>query len=268
MHDAHEGLGRPTAESEDQQATRRRFRGVPFLRIFIGLLLCSVVAYLLSYTVGLTRLLYLATLGWGVLTTGVYLIRLGRRRPWTRALIAALLLPLVIYLAVAGKPPDAAQLRQVYRARLRSFDHTLYIWGGETHIGIDCSGLARIALCEAMVAAGIRTGNPRLLGPMLWKCWWQDLGARALREGYGGYTVCLGDANRLAGFDAPFLQPGDLAVTDTHVLIYLGRQQWIEANPADGHVVINTAGPDSPRSYFNTPVTFVRWRILAEMQQP
>jgi len=261
MHDTHRWLQRFT-ECLYGRETSGQVRGVPFLRIFAWLLLISAVAYLLSYTVTSVRLLYLAALGWGLLTAGVYLFRSGRRRPWTRALVAALLVPLAIYLLVAGRTPDPAQLRNAYVARLRAFNHTLYLWGGETHIGIDCSGLARIAFCEALVAVGLRTGNPRLLGPMLWQFWWQDLGARAMREGYGGFTLPLGAADRLAGFDAPFLQPGDLAVTDNHVLIYSGRQQWIEANPSDGRVVINTATPDSQRSYFNTAVTFVRWKAL------
>ncbi len=43
-----------------------------------------------------------------------------------------------------------AHLRGVYRVCLISFRGTHYLWGGETHIGIDCSELARTAFCDAM----------------------------------------------------------------------------------------------------------------------
>jgi cell wall-associated NlpC family hydrolase len=85
-----------------------------------------------------------------------------------------------------------------------------------------------------------------------------------MHDGYRGYTLPVGHAEHLAGYANPTLHPGDLAVTEdrSHVMIYLGDRQWIEANPEDGRVVINTASRNSTRGYFNTPVSIVRWRFL------
>ncbi len=56
-----------------------------------------------------------------------------------------------------------------------------------------------------------------------------------------------------------------MAVTgDSHVMIYYGHEQWIEASPGDRKVVVNEAPANSRRSYFNVPVKLVRWRILED----
>ncbi len=228
------------------------------------MLACCTLAYLLSVTYGVVRLLYLATLAWGLIGAAVGLVRLAVRVPRRRPVIPLAGMLMLGWAVLGGRPVEKAALRAADQARLRAFEHTRYVWGGETHAGIDCSGLARIALCEALVAEGVRTANPRLLGPRLWRVWWQDVRAEALRDGRFGLTIPVGNAPRLAGYDSPDLRPGDLAVTapGRHVLVYLGRRRWIEANPDDRRVVINRAGPDSPRGYFHIPAAILRWKML------
>lgn len=241
-------------------------RGFPWMRFFLVLLAICVVVYVLSMTYAFTRLLYLLTLAWGITGAVVWWGRHLRRQPRACLLIAAPVLVVIGWALAAGRPEDPAALRAAYIQRLRAYEHTLYVWGGETHVGIDCSGLARLALCEAMVTEGVRSGNPRLLGPRLWRLWWQDLSAEALGDGGRGWTQPIGHARRLAGLPSDALRPGDLAVTEhgSHVLIYLGQQRWIEANPEDHQVVINRADADSPRGYFLIPMVLMRWTPLRE----
>ena len=162
-----------------------------------------------------------------------------------------------------SKPVKSSALRTVYINQLKSYVGTQYYWGGETRLGIDCSGLARTAFWQTMLAEGISKHNFHLLVPILWKFWWRDLSASDMEDGKYNYTKHIGKADKLAGYNNKNLSPGDIAIPgSSHVLIYIGNNQWIEASPEDNKVVINKAIPNSKRSYFNMKVEFVRWWIL------
>lgn len=209
------------------------------------------------------RLLLAGTLLFTIFTCLVYLLSLiGRRPMWIFPAIFFLTL-FIVWSVMASHSPDQESLRTEYRDRMHDFLGAPFAWGGETEDGIDCSGLARSALWLAMFRQGIKEFNPKLLGPTLWKFWWRDMSARAMDEGTHGYTRVIGYARKLAGYDTSDLQIGDMAVScKTHVMVYYGNGEWIEASPIDKKVVINSAPANSKREWFNEPVTFVRWRIL------
>lgn len=63
-----------------------------------------------------------------------------------------------------------------------------------------------------------------------------------------------------------FLLPGDLAVTSdgVHIMAYLGNEQWFEADPAFGEVVILRKGESD--QWLQTSVELLRWRCLGNDQ--
>ena len=105
------------------------------------------------------------------------------------------------------------------------------MWGGENHLGVDCSGLLRTAMVEAHALEAVRTFNPALLRQAIW-LWWNDASANEIGKGYSGLTKTIGPVMRLADA-AVHMAPGDFAVTadGVHVLAYLGNKEWIEADP-------------------------------------
>lgn len=239
------------------------------LRTLVSALIICVALYVLSYTTPLSRLAYLGTAALGLLSGLLYLGRLIRRRPRVIVPLLALVLAIAAWVIHADRPTDIAGLRAEYLRHLQAYTGTVYIWGGETHVGVDCSGLARAALVEAMVSEGIKEGNPRLLGPLLWRFWWQDIGTRGMDAGAFGLTRHVAYANALSDGAPAAAQPGDLAVIGrTHVLIYLGDNRWIEANPDDHRVVTNTADISADRPYFNLPAHLMRWTVLETREGP
>ena len=234
------------------------------LWVFVGLLAACAVTVRVAIMTLLVCMLLFGTLLFGLFTGLVYLIKLSDMHP--RALYPCLffIALFVVWVVLADRPPHVEMLRSTYIKRLHKFEGVSYIRGGETTSGIDCSGLARSALWQAMIIEGGREFNPELLGLKFWKFWWRDLSADAIYRGDYGYTAAIGSAAKLAGYDTSDLQPGDMAVANAgiHVLIYVDKGEWIEASPDDKKVVINKAPANSKRRWFNVPVTFVRWKIL------
>jgi hypothetical protein len=189
---------------------------------------------------------------------------LWKRRTLRRLLLILPLIPMVA-LILPGREIDGTELRADYLERMSSLEETRYVWGGESRRGIDCSGLPRKALRDALLAYGLRNGNGSAIRGYV-EQWWYDASARALGEGYRGYTVALKMRGSLRDLDLRSLVPGDLAVTadGLHILAYIGDENWIQADPGLGRVATLNCRT-SNNIWFSTPVTLHRWTILDSM---
>ncbi|MEO8351390.1 MAG: NlpC/P60 family protein, partial [Chthoniobacteraceae bacterium] len=167
------------------------------------------------------------------------LIGLVWNRRWLRFALLALTALCAVFL---GMPTRNAirteELRSDYIAGLRRYEGVRYFWGGESSRGIDCSGLVRRGLIDALARRGLRTGEAGLVRRAI-ELWWDDCTARALGKKHHGLTVQLLDTPSINTLDHSRILPGDLAVTDNgvHIMAYLGDRRWIEADP-DAHRVI------------------------------
>ena len=184
-----------------------------------------------------------------------------RRKPLRFGWLA---LPVLVVLpfALPGDHPDGAALRGAYVARMTQLVGTKYVWGGESSRGIDCSGLPRKALRDALLGYGIRHMNGVALREFA-RQWWYDASAKALGKGYRNYTVPLAPHGTIGKMDYASLRPGDLAVTTSgvHILAYLGEERWIQADPGIGQVAILNGHTDE-NGWFGVPVTTHRWSVL------
>ena len=185
---------------------------------------------------------------------------------WKRKLmrLAWLAIPLLVAipLTLPGRAIHTKELRAEYVARMTQLVGTKYVWGGESSRGIDCSGLPRKSLRDALFGDGIRHLDGGLLR-MVVEQWWYDASAKALGQGYRNYTVPLEAHGTIRQMDYSGLMPGDLAVTTSgvHILAYLGNDQWIQADPGIGVVAILNGRSDMNR-WFDVPVTTHRWSVL------
>jgi hypothetical protein len=186
-----------------------------------------------------TSLVRLALLGLWLLMTLSLVVLLWPRKTWRNLLLITLAL-LGLFAVLPERPADTARLRQRFVRHLQTYDGVRYIYGGENHLGIDCSGLVRAAMFRALVDEAVCGVNPALLRAAL-TLWWRDTNALQLGKGGKGLTLSIGDGLPLPMRAAPNLRPGDLAVTTSgsHVLGYLGETRWIEADPdvARVHIV-------------------------------
>lgn len=177
-----------------------------------------------------------------------------------------LILPLVLILPflLPGKPMDQIALRSDCMERLRGFEGTVYVWGGESRTGIDCSGLPRRALRDALFQQGV-TGMNGAAFRQWARQWWFDTSAKAMGEGYRGFTCAVGISGPLRKLDFTQLEPGDLAITadGRHVMVHLENGNWIQADPGPGKVEISNPVTDS-RAWFDAEVLVWRWVLLSE----
>lgn len=193
----------------------------------------------------------------GLLTIPITLLLPHRR---LRALALGITVPVLLGLALPAREVDANALRDAYLTELRTYDAATYVWGGENHRGIDCSGLVRKGLVDATASEAVRRIDAGLTRRAL-ELWWFDASAQALGEGYRGWTHEVTRAPDFASLDPALLRQGDLAVTQDglHVLAYLGDSTWIQADPVPMRVHVDRA---SGTGWFTHPISVVRWRLL------
>ena len=216
----------------------------------------------LNSTVLRFSLLTVMLAGW---VTALFLVwhwRVGRGA--ARWIVGLLLLVSALVLIVPARSPDTEDLRQRYAVALRSYVDTPYVWGGEGRIGIDCSGLVRRALIDACLGSARARWDAGALRQAL-GLWWHDQSAAAMGANEAGTTVRLFRSGRVAGLsEVQALKPGDLAVVGggSHVMAYLGKSTWIEADPGEGKVIVIVSG--QPNTWLNVPAQLVRWKMLAD----
>lgn len=198
-------------------------------------------------------------------TLGLWITTL--ERVWNRGFLRWLWLSLPLAVAICFLLPGqtaTGSLQQRYADQLRSFEKVPYRWGGESPRGIDCSGLPRRALRQAMRREGLSNGDGSLLR-MAFQQWWQDASAENLSVGIRDLTRPLGVSGKIAALDTQSLRPGDLAITwgGVHLIVFLGDDLWIQADPGQGKVAIEHAQRDS-NPWFVKEVTLHRWRCLQD----
>jgi hypothetical protein len=222
------------------------------------LFVCDVLIPISSFWTRLAGVALLCAV-WG---GGLYCF--WRRRTVRIVLLAVCLVMLGFAVAPDWGKTDIGLLRRDYLAALMRYDGVRYVWGGENILGIDCSGLARRGLVEALIRRSIRSCNPGLLRRALW-IWWHDCTAKELGTGESGMTDLVVETPELNRLDSNRIQAGDLAVTQggAHVMIYLGENEWIEADPGV-RCVITLHIPHSRSPWCQTPMRIMRWKVLRE----
>jgi len=190
------------------------------------------------------------------------LLALVWRQRWVRFSLLALTVSAAMFLVLPSRRPVSNALRSDYVSALADYEGAPYHWGGENHRGIDCSGLVRRGLIDAMFRRGARTLDPGLIRRAI-ALWWNDCTAKALGEHYLNQTARVLDATSVNSLDHSQILPGDLAVTTNgvHIMAYLGDRRWIEADPGVGRV-ISVNAPCLSNGWFVVPMNIVRWRAL------
>jgi len=228
--------------------------------IILGLVSVLAMVPMLANPVNnlISRLGFLGVMG------GVWLGMLACLWKWKAARVVLILLPLsaAAVLALPGKRMNPGGLREDYVVRMKGYEGTRYYWGGENSRGIDCSGLPRRALRDALWKQGWEQADGELLRMAIGQ-WWFDSSARALAEGYRGNTRALGGKGTVRNLDLTGLRSGDLAITadGVHVMIYVGEGKWIQAEPSMG-MVVTLDGKKGASDWFDVPVTTHRWQVL------
>ncbi len=214
----------------------------------------AVVLYPVSTT--LTRLGSLILLA--VIWAGLLWLTWSRIR--LRIITVGVTLIAVAYALAPARPVNSRTLTAEFIESLRRYQGVRYVWGGESFLGIDCSGLMRRGLIDAMALRGLRTFDGGMIRSAF-SLWWHDQTAGELGDARSGVTTGRFKTESINATEPSRLLPGDLAANEVHILAYLGGNEWIEADPDAGKVVVVSV--PSQDVWFNKPMRIVRWSVLA-----
>ncbi len=229
-----------------------------FKSLWISVFILTV--FIWFYPINISILRYFLVLALPFLLCGLSFFIWKRKS--IRFLPFVIALIIIVFISIPGRTGDKGRLRIQYVKCLVKYEGVRYIWGGETILGIDCSGLVRKGLIDALFQEGIKTLNSALIRNSLY-LWWNDCSAKSLKEGYRNFATPLFDAESVNSIKLGQLEMGDIAVTSDgiHVLAYLGNNEWIEADPGI-RKVIKAETPVKGNAWFDVRVKILRWNIL------
>ena len=203
----------------------------------------------------------------GILITASGLILGSLILSWRRRAVFFALVGLYssigLFLLLPGhQPENLAEFHKPYIEAMAAYEGVQYVWGGENRLGIDCSGLVRKGLEDALLKNGILSLNPFLVRGAI-DLWWNDTTASEIGRGYDGRTIHVTTCSSLNTLDPSSILPGDMAVTTSgiHVMAYLGNDKWIGADPGEMKVTIFTI-PETKNGWFSSPMNIVRWNKI------
>lgn len=229
------------------------------LKLFlVGFFLCAMAAFFHPLHSSVTKLALLGSIG---ICWVCSLILLRKYYVYRTILIVLPILACIPFL-LPSRAIDATELRVNYLQALTRYEGSTYYWGGENKRGIDCSGLPRRSLRDALLRYGIAHANGKAFR-LAAEQWYYDTSAKALGEGYRSFTKNLAIEGTVQSIDSSTLQAGDLAVTKSgiHTMVYLGEGKWIQADPGIGAVATLHSRNDQ-NTWFDAPITMHRWSIL------
>jgi hypothetical protein len=158
-------------------------------------------------------------------------------------------------------PINTKTLNQLYVNQLTSYKNVTYVWGGESGFGVDCSGLPRRSMINALLIYSVTRLNGNSLIQAL-DYWWNDASALEMLNGYKGRMFVSDMTFTINESEKVSINPGDLAVTanGTHVMVFIDSKHVIQAEPGAGMVIINNVPSENPWLYQD--VKLVRWSSL------
>lgn len=226
--------------------------------LWVLLFIITVLFFFYPINIGIMRTFLLISVPMLIVASIIFLWKYKT----VRYLPLAIVFFVIVFICLPGRAPDVEKLRLGYVDSMKAFEGTRYIWGGENIFGIDCSGLIRKGLINTCFWQGLSTANPSLTR-YSFNLWWNDCSARRLGEGYDGRTIPVFKAPSINSMRQDELQAGDIAITSDgiHVLAYLGKGEWIEADPSIRKVIC-AKPPVKDNSWFDARVQVMRWEIL------
>lgn len=229
------------------------------LKLFlVGFFLCAIAAFFHPLHSSVTKLALLGSIA----ICGMCSLILLRNYYVYRTILIVLPILACIPFLLPSRAIDATELRANYLQALTRYEGSTYYWGGENKRGIDCSGLPRRSLRDALLRYGIAHANGKAFR-LAAEQWYYDTSAKALGEGYRSFTKNLAIEGTVQSIDSSTLKAGDLAVTKNgiHTMVYLGEGKWIQADPSIG-AVATLHGRNDQNTWFDAPITMHRWTIL------
>ncbi|MEN2775271.1 NlpC/P60 family protein [Acetivibrio clariflavus] len=191
----------------------------------------------------------------------IYTLFLSRKSKTVKFVLILFPAILFFFLSLNGPTIDKETIRAEYVRALKKYEGTRYLWGGESSLGIDCSGLVRRGLIDTYIRLGIVNFSPQYIRKGL-NLWFNDLSAEALGNGYKNQTILILANQTLNTLDYGEMKEGDIMVTANgiHTMAYIGNHEWIQADPKEGKVIILKAPNEN--FWYNTPSNILRWTDL------